>query len=239
MADQTADIAIQVRNLFDAKAASWPSKYAPDGRLAGRLTRLTDAVTDQLPTGGNVLDLGCGSGELASAIAAAGMLVSGCDISPEMLSRAKAADPSSRVDWVQLEHNWRRLPFEPETFDAVVASSVLEYVDDPVAVLRECCRMLRPGGVMLCTVPNPRHPVRWLEGLLCVVARLPGVQLASRGAPRLAGYLTYLRVSRQRHSITWWRATALLSGLLDVPCPGGSPLRLLISCRPDRGGGVS
>ena len=140
MTDRTADVAVQVRQLFDAKAAAWPAKYTPSGRLAGRLTRLADAVTYHVSAGGSVLDLGCGTGELAGTIAAAGLRATGCDISPEMLHLAVASDPAGTVGWVQLDPAWQVLPFASETFDAVVAASVLEYVDEPAAVLRECRR---------------------------------------------------------------------------------------------------
>jgi SAM-dependent methyltransferase len=240
MPDRTADAALQVRQLFDDKAAAWPSKYAQDGPLAGRLTRLTSAVAYHVPTGGNVLDLGCGTGQIASAIAATGIRTTGCDISPEMLHRAVAADPSGTVDWVQLDPGWQVLPFAPETFNAVVASSVLEYVDDPVAVLRECRRVLRPGGVVLCTVPDPRHPLRQLEWLLGVAARVRAVRLAGRRWPRLDSYLTYLRISRQRHPARWWREIAGRVGLLDVRYTADSaersPLSLLTFQRTDDGG---
>jgi ubiquinone/menaquinone biosynthesis C-methylase UbiE len=234
MTNRTANIATQVRRLFDAKAAAWPSKYTPDGRLVGRLTRLSGAVAYGVPAGGSVLDLGCGTGELAGAIAAAGMQVTGCDISREMLRRAAAADPAHTVGWVQLDPGWRRLPFEPETFDAVVAASVLEYVDEPTAVLRECSRVLRPGGSMLCTVPDPHHPIRWLEWLLGVAARVPLVRAACNRWPRLDSYQTYLRISRQRHSSRWWRTAAARADLFTAPGMADtadtavpSPLRLL------------
>jgi SAM-dependent methyltransferase len=237
MTDRTTDVALQVRGLFDAKAAAWPSKYAPGGRLANRLTRLADAVAYNVPAGGSVLDLGCGTGELARALATSGMRATGCDISPEMLQRAVSASPAETVDWVRLDLGWRELPFEPRTFDAVVASSVLEYVDDPVAVLRECRRVLRPHGVVLFTVPDPRHPVRWAEWLLRVAGRVPAVRAASRRGARLNSYLTYLRISRHRHSSRWWRAAALRADLItaramaDPELP--SPLRLLTFRRPD------
>jgi SAM-dependent methyltransferase len=237
MTDRTADVAARVRQLFDAKASAWPSKYAPRGRLTGRLTRLAGAVTYHVPAGGSVLDLGCGTGELATTIAASGMRATGCDISPEMLHRAAAADPAGTVHWVRLDPGWRRLPFEPRTFDGVVAASVLEYVEDPEAVLRECCRVLRPGGTLLCTVPNPYHPVRWLERLLGVAAGLPLVHVASASSPRLNAFLSYLRISRQRHLPRWWQAAARHAGLLDVRYPsdsaGRSPLRLLTFRRCD------
>lgn len=240
MTDRTPDVALQVRELFDTKAAAWPSKYTPDGRLAGRLTRLTGAVTYHVPAGGSVLDLGCGTGELATAIAVAGMKATGCDISPEMLRRAAAADPSSTADWVQLDPGWQVLPFGPETFDAVVASSVLEYVVDPTTVLRECRRVLRPGGTLLCSVPNLRHPIRWLEWLLRVADRVPLLRAAGRRWPRLDSYLTYLRISRQRHPARWWREIAGRADLLDVRYPADSaersPLSLLTFQRADDSG---
>jgi SAM-dependent methyltransferase len=235
MSDQ-ADVAVAVQQLFDAKAAAWPSKYAQDGRLVDRLNRLASAVTYHVPTGGSVLDLGCGTGELATAIAAAGLRATGCDISPEMLHRA-AVGSSDAADFVQLDPGWQVLPFAPEAFDAVVASSVLEYVDDPVAVLRECRRVLRPGGVVVCTVPDPRHPVRRLEWLLGLAARVPAVRLAGRRWPQLDGYLTYLRISRQRHSSRWWHAAAARAGLLDARDQADSaersPLCLLTFQRTD------
>jgi SAM-dependent methyltransferase len=234
MTDRTVDVTLQVRGLFDAKAAAWPSKYAPGGRLTGRLTRLADAVAYHVPVGGSVLDLGCGSGELAIALATSGMRATGCDISPEMLRIAAEANAS--VDWVDLEPDWRVLPFRAGAFEAVVASSVLEYVDDPVTVLRECRRVLRPGGIVLCTVPDPRHPVRWMEWLTSPVGRQPVLRSASRRWPRLDRYLAYLQVSRHRHLLPWWHATAAQADLADVRSPADSaersPLRLLAFQRP-------
>jgi ubiquinone/menaquinone biosynthesis C-methylase UbiE len=229
MTDRTTDVALQVRGLFDAKAADWPSKYAPGGRLASRLTRLADAIAYHVPAGGSVLDLGCGSGELAIALATSGMRATGCDISPEMLRIA--AEARAPVDWVELEPEWRVLPFRADAFDAVVASSVLEYVDDPVAVLRECRRVLSPGGIVLCTVPDPRHPVRWLEWLAGAMAREPALRSASRRWPRLDAYVTYLEISQQRHLSRWWYTAAARADLCEARYQGRAsertPLRIL------------
>jgi ubiquinone/menaquinone biosynthesis C-methylase UbiE len=227
------DLAVQ--QLFDDKAAAWPSKYAPGGRLTDRLTQLRDAVTRHVPRGSRVLDLGCGTGELAVALADAGMWVVGCDISPRMLSHAAASatGASVGVSWVRLEPGWQTLPFEGRSFDAVVAASVLEYVAEPAAVLRECRRVLRPGGIVLCTVPDPSHPVRWLEWLTAVTAaRMPLLESMARRWPRAVGYLTYLRVSRQRHRARWWSAGAARAGLVTAVAAGHSPLRLMTLVRP-------
>ncbi len=225
----------RVRQLFDSKAASWPEKYAPDGRLTSRLARLADALFPYVARESDVLDLGCGTGELAEVAAAAGLHVTGCDISFEMLRGAAENDPRSIVDWVLLDPSWRSLPFDDLSFDAVIASSVLEYVADPSAVFDECARVLRPGGIIVCTVPETRHPVRWLEGLILAVGG-PLIRVVSRNRPRLAGYVTYLQISRQRHPARWWYAVAAHAGLGPVPrtaCSAGlTALRLSVLQRP-------
>lgn len=226
----------QVRTLFDVKATTWSAKYAPHGPLAGRLTRLATAVSYHVPVGGTVLELGCGTGELARHLAASGLLVAGCDISPQMLAHASAAGPGSHVSWVRLDPGWRTLPLRPASVDAVVAASVLEYVAYPQGVLQECARVLRRGGVALCTVPDPAHPVRWLEQLAIPAARSPLGYVASDRWPRLRHYVTYLQISRQRRTADWWCAAAARAGLTTIPRPAEgaerAPLRLLTFQRP-------
>ena len=195
-----------VQRLFDAKAATWPEKYGPGGPLVGRLASISSAVGRYAPADGRVLDLGCGTGELARALASAGLDVTGCDISAEMLRRA-ASQQGRCAGWLRLAPSWRTLPFASASFDAVVAASVLEYVSDPVDVLAECARVTRPGGVVLYTVPDLRHPVRWAEWFGQALALMP----AAGSWPRWHRYRVYLRVSRQRHRLRWWLAASAMA----------------------------
>lgn len=233
------DRADEVRRLFNTRAAGWSAFYAPGGDFTGRLALFAAVLTKHVTAGGRMLDLGCGTGEIARAGAAAGLRVTGCDISELMLRSAMSRDPQREVEWVRLETQWRRLPFPAGSFDAVVAASVLEYVDEPSVVLAECARVLRPGGLLACTVPDPRHPVRWLESVVSRCARVPGVAAAARRWPRLENHLTYLQTSRQRHLARWWRAAAQQAGLAPGPRPvntgGYSRLRLLTFKRPRKG----
>jgi len=221
-----ASPAEQVRNLFDGKAAGWPAKYAPDGPLAGRLQTLQTITARLVPAGGWVLDLGCGTGEIARELAAVGMHVAGCDISAQMLRTAAARGPEAR--WVQLPPSWEHLPFRSCAFDALIASSVLEYVTDPLAVLNECSRVLHPRGVLLATVPDTRHPIRWLEALAAAAERTVPERPTGR---RWQGYRAYLRTSRQRHPARWWLGAARTAGLCPVRgmAPDRpAPLRMLV-----------
>ena len=225
--------ALEVLRLFEAKAAGWAAKYAPDGPLTGRLASLSAAVSRFARAGDRVLDLGCGTGDLARALAVAGFRVAGCDIAGPMLAGA-ARDHDGRdhgqcAGWVRLDPGWRRLPFASASFDVVVAASVLEYVAEPASVLRECARVLRPGGVVLYTVPDLRHPVRWAEWFAQRLAREMGAP--SGDGHRWNRYHAYLRASLQRHRVQWWLAASGLAGLRPAPCPadgaGQSALRLL------------
>lgn len=221
----------RVQQLFDEKAGAWSEKYAPSGRLIGRLARFSDAAAHHVRYGGAMLDLGCGTGDLARCLSERGYRVTGCDVSASMLAKATATDPASPVEWVKLNLDWQTLPFSDGAFDAVVASSVLEYTDSPAAVLAECARVVRHGAVVLATVPDLTHPVRWLEGMVHRSTILPGVRTAAKEWPRLDSYLTYLSVSRQRHSAAWWSLTAGQVGLVTLPTaqtpPERTPLRLL------------
>jgi ubiquinone/menaquinone biosynthesis C-methylase UbiE len=231
MAERLTDHSDRVRQLFDAKAFTWSQKYASGGRLTSRMARISAAVKGHVQAGGSVLDLGCGTGDIARTLAAAGMQLTGCDISSEMLCRASEQDVRDAVNWVQLNTGWRTLPFRTAIFDAIVAVSVLEYVENPHAVLWECARVLRPGGILVCTVPDPAHPVRWLEWVIGLSADAPRIAAAANSWPRLGNYLAYLRISRNRHSAGWWTAAAAQCHLQDISSPtddvGHAPLRLL------------
>lgn len=53
-------------------------------------------------------------------------------------------------------------PFEPESFDCVVAGELLEHLEDPIGFLRGCVRVLRPKGTLVLSTPNPNSPMEQL-----------------------------------------------------------------------------
>lgn len=90
----------------------------------------------------HLLELGCGGGLLLRDALASGARVTGLDHSEEMVTLARERAPGAEVLLAQAES----LPFDEDTFSAVAMSVVFFFLDDPVAVLRECNRVLRDGG---------------------------------------------------------------------------------------------
>jgi ubiquinone/menaquinone biosynthesis C-methylase UbiE len=91
----------------------------------------------------SVLDVGCGTGNYAAALAAAtSCRFSGVDPSPRMLDSARAAAP-----WESLALSGAEsLPFGDDAFDFVLSTDVIHHVRDRDAYFREAARVLRPGG---------------------------------------------------------------------------------------------
>ena len=109
---------------------------------------LFDAVIDDW-SGLEVLDLGCGGGFMAEALARRGALVTGVDPSGPALAAARlhAAGAALAIDYRQ---GWgEAVPVATGTMDAVVCVDVLEHVDDLDRVLDEVRRVLKPDGLFL------------------------------------------------------------------------------------------
>ena len=99
-----------------------------------------------------VLDIGCGTGQLAARIRAElpAAAVVGCDFSAGMLQRAAARVDT--INWVRGDAG--RLPFHDGIFDAIVSTEAFHWFPDQNAALREFHRVLRPGGRLLLALVN-------------------------------------------------------------------------------------
>ncbi|MEV7394734.1 class I SAM-dependent methyltransferase [Streptomyces sp. NPDC091215] len=114
-----------------------PAMLALAGEVAGR----------------RILDAGCGSGPLFAALRDRGANVSGFDASAGMLelARRRLGDGAD----LQVADLCSPLPYSDDTFDDVVASLVLHYLEDWGPALAELRRIIRPGGRLIASVDHP------------------------------------------------------------------------------------
>jgi len=209
--------------------------------MQARCEQFAKALVERLERGAAVLDFGCGSGDITQACAAAGFAMTGCDISPGMIEQAnRRFGGEARCRFVLLDPARATvLPFADGTFAAVIASSVFEYIHDPLTQMRELDRVLRPRGWLLLTVPDPRHPVRLEEQqFLHRYSRGPRAWVL-RFIPRwskLRTRLEYLSLSSKRPGVDQWRAWLILAGFEPEPIVAcDSPLLMLAARRSTRG----
>ena len=114
------------------------------------------------------LDLACGTGDLAYALAARGARVVGIDASARMIDEAKRRVVSSRVEFVV--GDMTALEHEDASVDVVTAGYALRNVPDYRRALREIARVLKPGGRLLTLdFYRPENPI-WRRAFLAYLS---------------------------------------------------------------------
>src|SRR5262245_9675390 len=124
MADES-----MVRNLAAQAEAIWPQE---------------EPILRRHPPAGDVLDVGCGTGEIDARLLEAfpGIRLTGVDLDEGHLERARARCPGARFQNADAQ----ALPFADQSFDLVVCRHVLQAVSDAPRALAEMRRVARPGG---------------------------------------------------------------------------------------------
>lgn len=120
--------------------------YGPTALFMDRIIRRVSAPLQGL----HILDLGCGTGHISLMMERHNHVVS---FDPA-LEGVRITRARGRVSGGFVVGGGEALPFRGESFDAVLLIDVLEHIPDDGAVAGEACRVLRPGGWVLCTVPE-------------------------------------------------------------------------------------
>jgi ubiquinone/menaquinone biosynthesis C-methylase UbiE len=120
---------------------------------ASKLGRITDTLEQELilaligsPDGLRILDVGCGDAATAVILAERGAIVTGIDTNHGMLAVAQMRAEASGVAAQFTHGDIRALSFADDSFDLVLAVTVLCFVEDAAQAVREMTRVLRPGG---------------------------------------------------------------------------------------------
>lgn len=156
--DKNAEV---ISGMFNAIAGKYDRMNHGMSLGIDRLWRrrfVTDISRD-LPSGAAVLDLACGTGDLTQALARKGYVVTGLDISSEMMEigKSKCRDLPQQPQFIL--GSAEQIPFAETAFDAVTIAFGLRNFDHRAQCLAEIRRILKPGGrlaVLEFAVPKNR-----------------------------------------------------------------------------------
>ena len=108
--------------------------------------QLCDCMSPELNKKMNVLELACGTGQLSFALAPRVRLWEATDFSSKMIQEAKGKGRLRNLYFSVQDAT--KLPYAPETFDAVVIANALHVIPNPETVMREIHKILKPDGIL-------------------------------------------------------------------------------------------
>jgi SAM-dependent methyltransferase len=134
-----------------AQQALWgtdPDAWAEVAEPLNRTLFVAMLDATNVREGTRLLDVGCGSGLTLALAAERVATVSGLDVSPGLLERARHRVPDADLRLGDLQV----LPYDDDAFDVVLGVNSFQFAEDPVAAFVEAARVARPGGVVIASL---------------------------------------------------------------------------------------
>lgn len=141
---------------YDLVDAFYPSE--PDPAFRRRAAWIAAALAAEASPL-RLLDVGCGQGFYFPIYHTLGHTI--CAIEADPLPRAEAERRAPHFGASVQQARAEALPFAADSFDVVVMSEILEHLPAPARALAEAARVLRPGGLLLISVPHASYPLLW------------------------------------------------------------------------------
>jgi 2-polyprenyl-6-hydroxyphenyl methylase / 3-demethylubiquinone-9 3-methyltransferase len=165
---------------FKKLAPDWWDPKGPCGLLHTlNPVRLQFILDRLLPQARTILDVGCGAGILSDSLARRGAIVTGIDVVPELLAKARAQASKNNTPLARLNYVETTVQDYAKShaglFDSVACMELLEHVPDPESLLQSCATLLKPHGKLFISTLN-RHPKAYLVAILgaeYLMRRLP------------------------------------------------------------------
>jgi len=187
---------------FEALASRWWDRSSEFKPLHDINPLRANYIDQHSPVAGKrLVDVGCGGGILAEAMAQRGAIVTGIDMGEAPLSVARLHQLESGVAVDYRQATAEQLAAEQgETFDVVCCLEMLEHVPDPAAVVSACAALAKPGGTVYFSTIN-RNPKAFafaIVGAEHILQLLP------------AGTHDYAKFIKPSELATWVRAAGLV-----------------------------
>ena len=140
-----------------------------------RHDKILQLVEDYIPSKESlILDVGCGPGMLSGDLAKKGYKGFGLDTSEMMIRLSKDLFRQlKKEEWDFLVGDVEQTEFKKNTFDCVIASGVIEYMDEDLKMLNEMNRILKPGGYLVISISNKLGYSTSLNFLTNLIKRIP------------------------------------------------------------------
>jgi predicted TPR repeat methyltransferase len=152
---------------------SFRDKYEFINRFKERKKIFVDKAVSFVSAGGAILDLGCGPAVITFALAEKGYHLTGVDGSPEMLIQAIQKE-NSDINTTFLQ---KKIPFNPQElnrkYDAVISSSLLEYLDEYHKTIIMVKELLITDGIFIASIPNKKSLYRKIERTFFILTGKP------------------------------------------------------------------
>ncbi|MBI5373190.1 MAG: methyltransferase domain-containing protein [Sphingobacteriales bacterium] len=121
-----------------------------------RLNFITGVLTAGLPSGAEVLDVGCGNGVISRRLGELGFRVKGVDVSEKAIEKARSLNKSGQVSFEV--KSAEQMVADGQRYHAIICSEVIEHLHQPAEFLNVVNQVLSDNGVLIVTVPNGRGP---------------------------------------------------------------------------------
>ena len=142
----------EAEKQWDERSTGWNS-ISKDMWDSGSRKDIAPFFAKHVSAGGAVCDLGCGDGFGSLKLAELGFLVTGIDVSEEMIHKARDTNDGNTAQFIKGDIS--SLPFNDNSFDAVMAINSLEWTEEPLQVIKEIQRIVKPGGLACIGILGP------------------------------------------------------------------------------------